>query len=174
MLSRSEKYLQIAYDPRKMDVIYLPSPDGRSFEKCSLIDPDERYSNQTIYDVEYLLANEELERKKRAGEQLQNEVDLMARIENVARRATQETEKYQDKTESNLQKTSGIREHRAEEKAQRREKEAFELQDKLKPSPPQKTKKSTKKSHQSNSPKSTETNYLELLKQRRKKNKHGK
>ncbi|MEM1168767.1 MAG: Mu transposase C-terminal domain-containing protein [Cyanobacteria bacterium P01_H01_bin.35] len=174
MLSRSEKSLQIAYDPRKMDVIYLPSPDGRSFEKCSLIDPYERYSNQTIYDVEYLLANEELERKKRAGEQLQNEVDLMAKIENVARRATQETEKYQDKTESNLQKTSGIREHRAEEKAQRREKEAFELQDKLKPSTPQKTNKSTKESHQSNSPKSTQTNYLELLKQRRNKNKHGK
>ncbi|WP_293070881.1 hypothetical protein [Okeania sp. SIO2B3] len=139
-----------------------------------MIDPDERYSNQTIYDVEYLLANEELERKKRAGEQLQNEVDLMAKIENVACRAKQETEKYQDKTESNLQKTSGIRKHRAEEKAKLREKEAFELQDKLKPSTPQKTKKSTKESHQSNSPKSTQTNYLELLKQRRNKNKHGK
>lgn len=174
MLSKSEKSLQISYDPRKMDVIYLPSPDGRSFEKCSLIDPDERYTNQTIYDVEYLLANEELERKKRAGEQLQNEVDLMAKIENVARRAKQETEKYEDKTESNLQKTSGIREHRAEEKAQRREKEAFELQDKNQPSPPRKTKKPTKESLQSNSSTSTQTKYLDLLKERRKKNKNGK
>ncbi|MEA5498335.1 MAG: Mu transposase C-terminal domain-containing protein [Limnoraphis robusta] len=174
MLSPSEKSLQISYDPRRMDIIYLPSPDGRDFEKCYLQDPDERYANRTIYDVEYLLAYEELQRKKREGQQLQNEVDLMAKIESITRRAEQQTEKHQDKSQSNLQKTSGIREHRAQEKAQRREVEAFELAKEEKPSPSKETSDTTPESNPSNSPKSFQPSHLDLLARKRKERQGGK
>ena len=174
LLSKEEKSLKISYDPRQMDFIYLPSPDGRDFEKCCLIDPDERYTHKTIYEVEYLLAYEELQRKKREGQQLQNEVDLMAKIESIAHRAEQETEKYQDKSQSNLQKTSGIREHRAEEKAQRREVEAFELKPNSEPSHSQKKQQPTEELKKSNSTQSTQPNHLDLLAQKRKERKGGK
>jgi hypothetical protein len=49
-----------------------------------LLDPDERYAHKTIYDVEYLLAYEDLQRKKRGGKQRQQEVDLMAKLESMA------------------------------------------------------------------------------------------
>ncbi|WP_239005453.1 Mu transposase C-terminal domain-containing protein [Gloeothece citriformis] len=174
MLSKSEKSLSISYDPRKMDFIYLRSPDGRDFEKCFLLDPDERYTHKTIYEVEYLLAYEDLQKRKREGEQLQNEVDLMAKIESIASRAQQETEKYQDKSESNKQKNSGIREHRAQEKAQRREVEAFELKSDNKPSSPQKIEKSKPESKQSHSSNSSQPNHLDLLAQKRQERKRGK
>ncbi|MEC4987111.1 MAG: DDE-type integrase/transposase/recombinase [Oscillatoria sp. PMC 1068.18] len=172
LLSRKEKSLKIAYDPRQMDFIYLPSPDGRDFEKCYLIDPDERYIHKTIYDVEYLLAYEKLQQQKREGKQLQNEVDLMAKIESVASRAEQETDKYQDKRESNLQKTSGIREHRATEKAQRREVEAFELNNK--PSIPPKKEKVKEEIKPSSLTQSTQPNHLDLLARKRRERKGGK
>ncbi|MDJ0843717.1 MAG: DDE-type integrase/transposase/recombinase [Crocosphaera sp.] len=170
LLSREEKSLKIAYDPRQMDFIYLPSPDGRDFEKCCLIDPDERYTHKTIYDVDYLLAYEKLQQQKREGEQLQNEVDLMAKIESIARRAEQKTEKYQDKKQSNLQKTSGIREHRATEKEQRREVEAFDLKDSSSSS------HSDKKEviRPSKSTESIEPDYLDLLERNRMELKDGK
>ena len=174
LLSKEEKSLKIAYDPRQIDFIYIPSPDGRDFEKCCLIDPDERYAHKTIYDVEYLLAYETLQRKKREGKQLQNEVDLMAKIESVASRAEQETEKYQDKGESNLQKTSGIREHRATEKAQRREVEAFELKDNSKALPSPEKKKIKEEVKPSNSTQSTQPNHLDLLARKRRERKGGK
>ena len=173
MLSKDEKSLQISYDPRQTDFIYLPSPDGREFEKCFLLDPDERYTHKTIYDVEYLLAYEDLQSKKRGGKQRQNEVDLMTKLESIAHRAEQETEQYQDKSQSNLQKTSGIREHRATEKEDRREVEAFELQPEKKPLPTQKTEKSTQDSKPS-CPQSTEPNHLDLLAKKRKERKRGK
>jgi hypothetical protein len=174
MLSPLEKSLQISYDPRRMDIIYLPSPDGRDFEKCYLQDPDERYSNRTIYDVEYLLNYEELQRKKQEGQQLQNEVDLMAKIESITRSAEQQTEKHQDKSQSNLQRTSGIREHRAQEKVQRREVEAFELAKEDKPSPSQETNDTALESNPSNSPKSNQPSHLDLLARKRKERKGGK
>jgi hypothetical protein len=34
LLSKSEKTITIAYDIRNPNFIYLPSPDGKNFEKC--------------------------------------------------------------------------------------------------------------------------------------------
>ncbi len=174
MLSKEEKSLQISYDPRRTDFIYLPSPDGRDFEKCFLLDPDERYAHKTIYDVEYLLAYEDLQSKKRGGKQRQQEVDLMAKLESIAHRAKQETEQYEDKSQSNLQKTSGIREHRATEKEERREVEAFELQPDKKPLSTQEIEKPKEDAKPSSSPQSTEPNHLDLLAKKRKERKRGK
>ena len=170
LLSKDEKSLIISYDPRQTDFIYLPSPDGRDFEKCQLIDPDERYTNKTIYDVQCLLNHEKLQKQKRAGQQLEDEVHLMATIESITHRGEEETEKYQDKNESNLQRTSGIREHRAVEKAQRREVEAFELdQD----SNSQK-QQSEEELEDSNYTQSSQANHLDLLARKRRERKGGK
>lgn len=174
LLSKEEKSLQISYDPRRTDFIYLPAPDGRDFEKCFLLDPDERYTQKTIYEVEYLLAYEDLQSKKRVGKQHQREIDLMAKLENIAHRAEQETEQYQDKSQSNLQKTSRIREHRATEKAERREVEAFELQQDKKSLSTQEIEKPKEDAKPSSSPQSTEPNHLDLLAKKRKERQRGK
>jgi hypothetical protein len=77
-------------------------------------------------------------------------------------------------SQSNLQKTSGIREHRATEKEERREIEAFELQPDKKPLTPQKTEKPTQDAKPSSSPQSAEPNHLDLLAKKRKERKGGK
>ena len=104
MLSKEEKYITVSYDPRQTDFIYLSSSEDNSFEKLELFDPDERYANKTMFDIDYLIEYEKLQRKKRETNQLQKEVNLMSKIESITARAMEETAKYQDDSLSNLQK----------------------------------------------------------------------
>jgi len=55
MLSKEEKYITVSYDPRQTDFIYLSSSEDNSFEKLELFDPDERYANKTMFDIDYLI-----------------------------------------------------------------------------------------------------------------------
>jgi len=178
LLSSKEKSLRVSYDPRKMNLIYISFPDGRSFEKCYLLDPDERYSNKTIFDIDYLIAYENFNSQVYQQRQLEPEVNLMSKIESITARAMEETAKYQDDSLSNLQKTSNIREYRALEKEKRRQEEAFELkkeeeQDQImvetkpKSSHQGKQKLSDKKDSASSSSSSSQPNRLELLKRKR-------
>ncbi len=170
MLSKQEKYISISYDPRQTDFIYLPSYDNNIFDKLYLLDPDESYGNMTIYDIDYSIELEKLERKKRQAEQLQREVILMTKIERITSRASEETAKYQDDTISNLQKTSNIRKNRAFEKEKRREEEAFELSKEeesslieQKPKPQMKPEEIKTRQQSSNKP----DDRLELLRRKR-------
>jgi Integrase core domain/Mu transposase, C-terminal len=126
-LGKNEKYLDISYDPRKPEYIYIRSFDGRDYEKCSIIDFEDRYIGKTWEEIEYLLAYEQLQEQKHQGQETQTKVDLMAEFENIVEQATTSTNVVLDKTVSNSKKVKGIRDNRAFEKEKRREEEAFEL-----------------------------------------------
>lgn len=127
LLSSAEKSITVVHDIRKPNFIYLPASNGRDFEKCFLIDPEERYSNKNFHDIEYMLAYEQLQSQKNQGKELQEKVDLVADIESVVARAEKMTESALDNSLSNRQKISGIRSNRSSEKAERRAAEGFEL-----------------------------------------------
>ena len=126
-LGKNEKYLDISYDPRKPEYIYIRSSDGKSYEKCSITDPEERYIGKTWEDIDYLLASEQLQEQKYKGKETQTKVDLMAEFENIVEQATASTDAVRDKTISNSKKVKGIKDNRTFEKEKRREGEAFEL-----------------------------------------------
>ena len=126
-LGKYEKYLDISYDPRKPEYIYIRSSDGKDYEKCSIIDFEDRYIGKTWEEIEYLLAYEQLQKQKYQGQETQTKVDLMAEFENIIEQATTSTNAVQDKSISNSKKVKGIRDNRAFEKQKRREEEAFEL-----------------------------------------------
>ncbi|MGL6344190.1 MAG: hypothetical protein ACRC80_34225, partial [Waterburya sp.] len=88
---------------------------------------EDTYAGKTFDEIEYLFAYEQLQQQKYQGEQVQKEVDLMAKIESEIEQATTLTNAVQDKTLSNNQRVKGIKGNRAFEKEKRREKEAFEL-----------------------------------------------
>ncbi|WP_238360531.1 Mu transposase C-terminal domain-containing protein [Iningainema tapete] len=164
LLSKSDKSLDISYDPRKLNFIYVRSPDGRNFEKCFLLDHQERYSNKNIHDIEYLLAYEERLHQKSQGNELQACVDLIADIESVVSRSEKLAEVAVDDRVSNSQKVAGIRENRADEKAKRRLTEGFELA----PTEIPNMKKVVQCEHaEGATPKELQPDYLELLKKKR-------
>ena len=128
-LGKSEKYLDISYDPRQPEYIYIRSSDGKDYEKCLIIDVEARYIGKTWSEIEYLFTYEQLQKQKNKGKETQTKVDLMAEFENIVEQATASTDAVRDKTISNSKKVKGIRDNRAFEKEKRREEEAFELID---------------------------------------------
>ncbi len=129
LLTKDEKSLNISYDPRKPDFIYLRSPNGREYEKCFIIDPDNKYKGKPFDDIEYLFAYENYQHQKYQGKQIQQEINLMSEIESVVKQATTLTDVVKDKTLSKNERVKGIRDNRAFEKEKRREQEGFELSD---------------------------------------------
>ncbi|MGK7892242.1 MAG: Mu transposase C-terminal domain-containing protein [Xenococcus sp. (in: cyanobacteria)] len=76
LLSVSERRLDISYDPRNTNYIYIRASDGQSYEKCYLLDPDDRYSNMNLDDVEFLLEQEKYEARLEADSKLQSDISL--------------------------------------------------------------------------------------------------
>lgn len=117
----------ISYDPRNMNYIYLRAEDGRSFEKCYLLESQKRYFNKSLDEILYLLDYEKLSESKNKKTELQQKVELQADIESIVSNAEKMTMSVQSTKESKSSKLKNIRENRKNEKLINREKEAFIL-----------------------------------------------
>ena len=126
-LSKAEKKIAVSYDPRKPEFIYIPSQDGRSFEKCRIIDPSGKYLGKTFEDIEYLAQYEAQQTQKHQAQSLQGKIDAAEEIEKVVEQAETMTSAQSDPNLSKRQRVRGIRENRASEKAKQRENEGFVL-----------------------------------------------
>ncbi|MBD2070352.1 DDE-type integrase/transposase/recombinase [Leptolyngbya sp. FACHB-671] len=91
-LDKESKYLGISYDLRQPNFIYIRDVDGRGFEKCFLLDSEERYLNKSIEEVEHLHQSERLDRKTYESDELQHDVDLATDIEEIVAEAEKRSE----------------------------------------------------------------------------------
>jgi hypothetical protein len=174
-LSRVEKKLEVSYDPRRMDYIYIPAEDGRSFTQCILLESQSKYVKRNLFDVEYLLSEEELQRQKSANRELPQTIDLNREIDKIIDRAIDATNAVQDPTLSKRVRTSAIRDNRSIEKEYRRQEESFDLspQDKEISKSISKKKSDESSSIQPSPQPALKPNYTDLLKSRKEKNKRG-
>ena len=124
--------VDVSYDPRNLNYIYIRKENGISFEKCYLISGQEAHKNKSIEELEFLQEAEMLLKKQKEDEQFQSKVDLISEVESIVREAERMTREQQDVTESKAQKLKGIRKNRQIEKMINRENEAFELDKKVK------------------------------------------
>lgn len=125
--------VDISYDPRNMNTIYLRNVDGNQYETCFLLESNDRYLDKSLDEIEYLLQHEELEKTKRLNHQLQAKSDLFSDIEGIVQRAETMTSSVQNNNASKASRLKGIKENRIIEKALNREKEAFILENKKHP-----------------------------------------
>lgn len=119
--------IDIVYDPRNMNKIYIPYNNGMSFDECYLIDTSIQYKDCILEEI---LFNEELLaelKEKHIREQNQNNIDLEKEIQNIVKQAKQQKEKDVDYNKSSAQKIKGIRRNRIVEKELNRENESFNL-----------------------------------------------
>lgn len=128
-LDKLSKYLDVSYDLRKPNFVYIRDVDGRGFEKCFLLDSEERYLNKSIEEIEYLHESERLDKKVYESDELQHDVDLAADIEEVVAEAEKRFGQLSSNSLSNAARISNIRENRVFEKTKLREEQAFELGD---------------------------------------------
>ncbi len=118
--------VDIAYDPRKMDYIYIKTDSAKGFIKCSMIDK-RRYGDRTFDEIEYLLHYEKLKLDRNAGRILQSKIDILSEIENASQEAERMTDEQSDQTISNAERTKNIRAKRKIEKDEEKKSKAFEL-----------------------------------------------
>ncbi|GAA0716353.1 hypothetical protein GCM10008905_00670 [Clostridium malenominatum] len=124
--------IDVVYDPRNMNEIYIPYEDGVNYEKCYLLERSMQYKDcileEIIFNEELLLELKEQEKNK----QIQINIDLDKEIEEIVKKAEKEKKKSVDYGESKNKKLKGIKNNRAVEKAINRMAESFNLGEKNK------------------------------------------
>ncbi|NFO46723.1 DDE-type integrase/transposase/recombinase [Clostridium botulinum] len=119
--------IEVVYDPRNMNKIYIPYNNGLEYDECYLIDASLQYKDCLLEEI---IFNEELDselKEKNLREQNQNNIDLEKEIENIVKQAQKEKAKDIDYNKTPNQKLKGIKRNRTVEKELNREQEGFGL-----------------------------------------------
>lgn len=127
--ARSKKSwkVDISYDPRNMNYIYIHTKDERIFESCYLLEHQERYKDKVLEEIKQLHQLESKNFKDREHNLLQSEINFIDSIEAIVKDAIKETNEKQVDNVSKTRKKEKIKEHTKFEKEMRRKEEVFNL-----------------------------------------------
>lgn len=124
--NRGSWKVDIVYDPRNMDYIYILI-DTRNFDKGFLLNHEDRFLGKTLEEIEYLLAYEKMQYEENQDEELQAKVDLISDIEAIVKEAEHQSTENKDIGVSNISRLKGIGQNRSKEKMLNRKSEYIEL-----------------------------------------------
>lgn len=119
--------IEVVYDPRNMNKIYIPYNNGLDYYECYLIDTSLQYKDCLLEEI---IFNEEFTselKEKHLREQTQNNIDLDKEIKKIVKEAQKEKQSSVIYGESNNKKLKGIKNNRLVEKEVNRVSESFEL-----------------------------------------------
>lgn len=128
-ISNKIRSIEIVYDPRNMNKIYIPFDNGLSYDECYLIGASKQYKDCLLEEI---IFNQEFEselKEKQMREQNQNNIDLDTEIQKIVEEARKIKEKDVDYNRSASEKIKGIKRNRSVEKAINREQESFKLKE---------------------------------------------
>lgn len=119
--------IDVYFDPRSMNNIYITKEKGKSYERCFLLQHQSRYIDKTLEEIEHLLLQEKLMVKEKDNSTLQSKIDLYTDIEAIVEEAVTMTDKVINTNESSTSRINGIRNNREIEKAINRQNDFFDL-----------------------------------------------
>lgn len=127
--------IQVSYDPRWTNQIYLWLEHERRFEVCTLLEREERYINKRFEEVEDLLEIEKHDGRQREFDTILGQIRLDAHAKAIIQEAEKKTnEAVEQSGISQRQRIKRSGTHRAIEKEINRPIEAFRLGDQTVPS----------------------------------------
>lgn len=115
-LTEGEKNLDISFDLRRPDVIYVREERGRTYEKLFLHPSEKKYFGKSIEEIEYLIKRENLDHKLGEEDEFQGEAQLMDQIEAEVAETKSEAKAQYDPSLSKTKKLSGISNNRGRDK----------------------------------------------------------
>ncbi|MBP2659706.1 MAG: Integrase catalytic region [Firmicutes bacterium] len=119
--------VDVSYDPRNMNSIYLRHDSGRSFDVLRLLDGQEKYKDKRIEEIAYFSEYEKYKYKEYAHEELQAQKDLSSEIDALVNAACLATDNVVDVKQSKVSRIKGIQGNRKIEREMQRQEEAFQL-----------------------------------------------
>lgn len=126
-LKLKNRSLEIVYDPRNIEKIYIPHDNGIDFETCILLEPSQQYKGDFLEEIVFQqhLRNE-LEEMERTN-QIQLTVNTDAALEEIIKKAVKNKKESFNQPTSKKAKIAAIRENKDVEKQLNREAEKFDL-----------------------------------------------
>ena len=113
------KSIEIAFDPRSVDEVYLrPSGNPSEYWVCKISDKSRRYKGLSFADAQLLLKGSRKAHTKAKQKQTYNSPDLQETLESIANEEKMKKTALPVKT--NSEKTSSIRKNRNDEKSEER------------------------------------------------------
>ncbi|WP_375199898.1 Mu transposase C-terminal domain-containing protein [Bacillus sp. RS11] len=121
------KSIDIVYDPRHLDKIYIPNDNGMDYETCILLEPSQQYKLDFLEEVVFQqqLRNE-LEEEERS-KQVQLTINTDTMMDQIIKAAEQKKKQALHQPTSKKEKLAAIRDNKANEKQANREGEKFDL-----------------------------------------------
>jgi len=126
-INQKHRWIEVVYDPRNMNQIYIPYKDGKGYEICYLLEKNKQYKDCILEEI---IFQEELKQELiewERNKQNQLNIDLDKEIDNIVKKAKIQKENTAIRTTSKNKKLKGIRNNRRLEKEIRRKEEAFEI-----------------------------------------------
>ncbi len=111
--------IDIAYDPRSVDFIYL-RPDGNTPpEACKLVDPDQRFHGRAWVELHAQAQVQKMQKELAATSDRQSKTDFRAKADAIVSSAAEQTKTAQT-GQSNRARVTGIRANRKLEREHER------------------------------------------------------
>jgi len=126
-LKLKNRSVEIVYDPRLIEKIYIPHDNGMDFETCTLLEPSQQYKGDFLEEIVFQqqLRNE-LEEIERTN-QIQLTVNADAAMEEIIKKAVKNKKQSYNQPTSKKAKIASIRDNKDVEKQLNRESEKFDL-----------------------------------------------
>ncbi|MEK5063642.1 Mu transposase C-terminal domain-containing protein [Cytobacillus sp. FSL R5-0596] len=119
--------VDISYDPRNMNSIYIREKGGEGFISCTLNSYQEKFKNRDIQEIEYLNNKEAYDKKLRKQEQKEHKINFKMEIEHIVEEELRG--RALSPKISKAQKIKGIKDNKERDREKLREEEAWGLDD---------------------------------------------
>src|SRR5699024_5385619 len=126
-LKLKNRSVNVVYDPRNIEKIYIPHDDGMGFETCILLEPSQQYKEDYLeeIDLKQKIRNEleKIERKNK----IQLKENTEEAMEEIIKKAVKNKQPFHNQKTSKKDKKASIRDNKNVEKLVNREYEKFDL-----------------------------------------------
>lgn len=107
--------IDVAFDPRKVDIILLRLPRGAGLEECRLIEAERRFLGKSWEEVDDLLYGQKQARENSETVDLQAQVDYQAQVDATVAHAVEEAAAA-NRGRTKAQRLRGVRKNRKVER----------------------------------------------------------
>ncbi|WP_338133795.1 Mu transposase C-terminal domain-containing protein [Staphylococcus succinus] len=126
-LKMKNQSIEVVYDPRSMNQIYIPHNGGESFEICYLLDTSVQYKDNTLDEVEFYKQLLQEVKSNEKNQQLENTVNTDSAIELIIKEATNQKKNTLNINQTKAEKLKNIKVNQRAEKLMNRQDEKFDL-----------------------------------------------
>ncbi|MGD7009338.1 Mu transposase C-terminal domain-containing protein [Metabacillus sp. 84] len=134
-LKMKNQSIEVVFDPRSMDRIYIPHAGGRSFDTCYLLDTSVQYKGDFLEEIEFYQQLLQETKTQETNKQIESTINADVAIESIIKKAVKQKKETPVHSISKVEKLKNIRANRQAEKLLNREQEKFDLGVDPKPKP---------------------------------------